>query len=495
MGKSGILLIAAGKGSYAGWAANMAASLRYWNPDIQIALAVHGQAGQLATEPLYDHIIPIPDKWCHNFEGKFAPGKMKLHMDLLSPFERTIYLDVDGLCLKPIGYIFEKLKGRKVAGQVLTESETDSDKWGCQWMTLANVRHTYPIRDGKIQELNSSFFYFEKESAEYFETARRCYIDNYKTQWGSSFPDELALNVAGNICGIDMKIDFAPVSFYGKEKDAHFVGLYGGIDSTRLKAIKIYEQEIRKVYPKVMRMFSPHKVHIMMKHKFINNGMSMMGMKQERPSPVSAKPKLVCAVTAAPRKRETLPDTLESIKQYNPIVFAEPETPTVKGYKFEINETRLGCFKNYYHTIERLLNDYHADYYLICEDDIKPLEGFDETISEVIKYNGRGAFALFQHTSPYHKHGGKGFAAIKIGRKYAGMLAMLYDKATLEKIFNHQKFKDHYLNYPYNQQRDMIVGEILQSINVHNPSLVEHTGYGISTLNKEHIPSFKGTDY
>lgn len=495
MGKSGILLIAAGRGTYAGWAANMAASLRFYNPGIKIALAVQGQARQFATEPLYDHIIPIPDKWCYNFEGKFAPGKMKLHMDLLTPFEQTIYLDVDGLCLKPIGELFTILNGRKVVGQVISESKTDADKWGCQWMSLENVRHTYPIKDGKLQELNSSFMYFEKGATEYFETARRCYIDNYRTTWGNSFPDELALNVAGNICGIDMKIDFAPISFSGKDADAHFISLYGGIDSTRLKAIKVYEQEIRKLYPKVMRTFTPHKVHIMMKQKFINNGMTMMGMKLERPSPVSVQPTLVCAVTAAPRRRETLPDTLESLKQYEPIVFAEPETPTVDGYKFEINETRLGCFKNYYHTIERLLNEYPADYYLICEDDIKPLDGFDETIAEVIKYNGRGAFALFQHTSPYHKHGGRGFAAINIGRKYAGMLAMLYDRATLKRIFEHPKFKDHYMNYPYNQQRDMIVGEILQTINVHNPSLIEHTGYGISTLNKEHIPSFKGKEY
>lgn len=290
MGKSGILLIAAGRGTYAGWAANMAASLRYWNPDIPIALAVQGQAGQFATEPLYDYTIPIPEEYCMGDDGRFAPGKMKLHMDLLTPFDQTIYLDVDGVCLKPIDDLFTLLKGRTVAGQVVSETDMREDWWPCKWMGLDAVKRVYPVKDGIIQELNSSFLYFEKQSAEYFKTARSCYIDDYKTTWGNSFPDELALNVAGNICGIDLKIwnepkAELPITFKG-DKDAYFVGLFGGMGTQSIRPMKLYEQAIRRPYLSVMGMYSPHKPHILMKQKFIMNGQVKMGMELKEPVPL-----------------------------------------------------------------------------------------------------------------------------------------------------------------------------------------------------------------
>lgn len=291
MGKSGILLLAAGKGSYAGWAANMAASLRYWNPDIPIALAVHGQAGQLATEPLYDYIIPIPEEYCKGADGMFAPGKMKLHMDLLTPFEQTLYLDVDGICLKPIGGLFELMQGRTVCSQVVSEHDTKADWWPCKWMPLESVKRVYPLNEGIIQEINSSFIYFEKSATKFFETARQSYIDDYKTQWGNSFPDELAFNVAGNICGIDMKIwnepkAELPITFKG-EKDAYFVGLFGGPGSGSIRPMNLYEQGIRKPYLSVLGTFTPHKPHILMKQKFIMNGQVKMGMELKEPEPAA----------------------------------------------------------------------------------------------------------------------------------------------------------------------------------------------------------------
>ena len=291
MGKSGILLLAAGKGSYAGWAANMAASLRYWNPDIQIALAVQGQAGQLATEPLYDYIIPIPEEYCKGADGMFAPGKMKLHMDLLTPFEQTLYLDVDGICLKPIAELFELMQGRTICSQVVSEHDTKEDWWPCKWMPLDAVKRVYPLNEGIIQEINSSFIYFEKSATKFFETARQSYIDDYKTQWGNSFPDELAFNVAGNICGINMKIwnepkAELPITFKG-EKDAYFVGLFGGPGSGNIRPMNLYEQGIRKPYLSILGTFTPHKPHILMKQKFIMNGQVKMGMELKEPEPAA----------------------------------------------------------------------------------------------------------------------------------------------------------------------------------------------------------------
>lgn len=141
----GILLISLGGNNYAGWAVNMAASLRYNSPNVKIAVVVDDKSkAVLINYPqLFDFIIDANTKDYTNDEGKFAPGKMKLAMYDYSPFEKTIYLDIDGLVIRDIEPLFERLNGHDVASQVNSITTPEESTWPCQWMSLLRKKHLY----------------------------------------------------------------------------------------------------------------------------------------------------------------------------------------------------------------------------------------------------------------------------------------------------------------------------------------------------------------
>jgi hypothetical protein len=301
---TGILLVAIGKGKYSHWAANMAASLRFHNPDIKIAIAVSPECNSYINDAerakLYDHVIEVPKEYYTTFDGRFSPGKCKLHIYELSPFERTMYLDVDGASLRPVDELFQLCKGKQVCSQVTAEYDSNSEWWACQWMPLDIVKRVYPVNmDAPLQEINSSFFYFEKgkQAAKYFDTAKRCYIDEYRTTWGGGFPDELAFNLAANITGTDLKLydepkQQTPINFIvksGSEKEAYFIGLYGELVQSYIATYRVYETAVNRTFPKVMGYQSQYKYHHLLRNKFVSGGREYLNKKLIEPKPIQWK--------------------------------------------------------------------------------------------------------------------------------------------------------------------------------------------------------------
>lgn len=174
--------------------------------------------------------------------------------------------------------------------------------------------------------------------------------------------------------------------------------------------------------------------------------------------------KLSTAITTAPRKVNTLGEMYESVMRLNPVIFAEPDSEVPEGANVIFNPVTYGCFKNYYHTIERLLSEYKSDYYLILEDDVEVNEMFFRELKRITGEGLKGIHSFFKHSSYYHSNGNTGWQRIDIGNKYAGTLAVLYDHKTLKTLFHDEAFLQHYNTYPYNQQRDMIVGIIAKKI-------------------------------
>jgi predicted O-methyltransferase YrrM len=202
---------------------------------------------------------------------------------------------------------------------------------------------------------------------------------------------------------------------------------------------------------------------------------------------------ITTAITTAPRIKNTLDEMYKSVKGLKPVIFAEPKSVIPEGAKVVFNPKKYGCFKNYYHTIERLLSEYESEYYLIMEDDVEVNELFFSELKRITDEGLKGIYSFFRFPSILHDEKVEGWHKVNIGNKYAGTLALLFDRETLQTIFEDELFLNHYNNYKYNQQRDMIVGIVANKnnipINVHSPSIVEHTGYDCSTVDKEHIPN------
>lgn len=293
--------MAIGNAVYAQWAANMAVSLKYHNPGMPIALVVDPACkAHLSKEELglFHSVIDINPAHC-TVSGNFAPGYAKLHMYDYSPFEETIYLDVDGLCIKPLSGLFELCSGKQVASQVNTVSTEENEVWPCQWMSLPDTRTVYGLPEKfNLPEINSSFMYFKKGPAaeRYFDVAKQCHLPEYQTTWGKSFPDELAFNVAAALCDEDLKISDdkdTPVKFKMSEHDisalhthTYAIGLYGASSNDMLKTYKNYGRYSLKYWAALMGRTCPYKYHHMMARKFVLGGRPLVGKRFTIPEPV-----------------------------------------------------------------------------------------------------------------------------------------------------------------------------------------------------------------
>jgi hypothetical protein len=199
----GILLIALGKPNYLKFAINMAVSIRANGCSLPIALATNLDEDTLG---LFDTIIKL-DPEDYELNDTFSPGWCKVNMDRITPFESTIYLDVDSLAITNMDELMAhcKNKGGDVYSQGFRLFSTVTDKdWSCQWMPFQNVIKNYihpKMGEVFIPEINSSFLYFTKGASPVFQKAREVMAtvvprEDFGRNWGNSYPDELAFNVA-----------------------------------------------------------------------------------------------------------------------------------------------------------------------------------------------------------------------------------------------------------------------------------------------------------
>lgn len=301
----------------------MAVSVRYHNPGLPIALAVDETAKAYVLpherEKLYDHVIDIDPGHMYN-ESQFAPGLTKLHMDSYSPFDETIYLDVDGLCIRPLDGLFGMCAAKDVCSQVNSVTTEEAETWPCQWMSLDDTKKVYGFGGRfRLPEINSSFMYWKKSEAAtaYFDVARQCFLPTYKTSWGKSFPDELAFNVAAGLLGMDISVSpdaDCPVVFRTKAADTsklepqtYVLGLYGEKSHHFLKVYEMYGRYSMKYWVSVMGRTCPYKYGQLMGRKFVSLGRSLAGKPFAVPEPITvnlpvAKTEEVRSATTSKKK-------------------------------------------------------------------------------------------------------------------------------------------------------------------------------------------------
>ena len=106
--EDGIVLVAHSKPSYLVEALTLAKSIRRFSPTLPIALVTNLDARQRDLRPAgFSHVVH------HDFSQ--LPGlEFKLHLDELSPFQRTtLFLDSDCICYGDISRVFDAFAGRE----------------------------------------------------------------------------------------------------------------------------------------------------------------------------------------------------------------------------------------------------------------------------------------------------------------------------------------------------------------------------------------------
>jgi hypothetical protein len=253
--KTGILLIAFGRIGYMKMAFNMAKSLKFFSPDVKIALATDGTHTAIKDiEKYVDVFIPIE---------KGDPGDIKMSMYDLTPFENTLYLDVDGICIKDIRPLIDLyLKdGRPFISDVHGEGGINDDIHYSIWAKNKHIWAWFnlPI-DAKFQGLQTSLVWFTKESKPLFDCIQKTknFPKKFLThKWGNSIPDELIFGGAAAKVGFDAKFTGRPIFFgnrgvarvtYDEMVENHYINsMYGNVNLVLSKYRRYYDQTVRQI--------------------------------------------------------------------------------------------------------------------------------------------------------------------------------------------------------------------------------------------------------
>lgn len=234
----GVVLLSVGNPTYALWAHNMAVTVRVMSPDLPIHVVTDGN---FPFEPYHadivDKVIQMDSKDYMN-GGRLYPAKAKLSLYKYSEFTETIYLDVDGCCIKDLNPLFDRCeeKGLPFQVQVNGVSTKEFDNLDASlWVKPKQIFEKYDVpEDAQLPGTNSSFWYFKKsrEAAKLFRQALKNLsnpfsIGELRYKWGHSNtqPDELYMNIALGQLGIMPNIE--PVLYLRKRGEA---GRPSGLD-------------------------------------------------------------------------------------------------------------------------------------------------------------------------------------------------------------------------------------------------------------------------
>ncbi len=191
----GVLICAIGSPYYSHMAYTLAVSLRFNTPSINISILHDGSSLNQITEHLdiFNNVIQLKDEHFNSIHGKDY-FKFKLHLDELTPYDRTLFLDVDMIWnpTKSPEFLFSELEGMKFT---TSNRGTVTENMLSQWASMEDVKQSYGIE--KMYDISSEFMYFEGKP-EVFKKARETYAENKLTvkSFGEGKPDEIYLAVA-----------------------------------------------------------------------------------------------------------------------------------------------------------------------------------------------------------------------------------------------------------------------------------------------------------
>lgn len=142
----GVMTMAYGPPAYLRMAKGMARSIRLHNPDTQMAIVTDRSPSSL--RPWFDIVVPL--------NSDFGPGlAQKLHLDLYTPFDQTLYMDADFLVFHDLQRIwdqFRDIQGFSLFGLHLAEGEAHyaiddlpayMEKLGMSRMVMSNTGILY----------------------------------------------------------------------------------------------------------------------------------------------------------------------------------------------------------------------------------------------------------------------------------------------------------------------------------------------------------------
>jgi hypothetical protein len=249
-----ILIVAYGSKYYGRFAYNLAYSIKD-KVNIPICLVTDGKTG--IDISIFDSVITI--------ETPTDPCLLKINLNKYTPYEKTLYIDADMVCMSNIDNFIKSLENKSLWIDVLRDNTSF-------WLKEGAIA-------GQYQDVNSSMLYFTQESDWYFEELNKAYanIDRslFKNFWGKkkNIPDEALHSIVMSANGIKHNID-GPVFYCDHSAPKQqiikrlFLSMYGaGIATQDCK--DLYDAVINSVMKRAGKSHD-FKINTLYKQKFIS---------------------------------------------------------------------------------------------------------------------------------------------------------------------------------------------------------------------------------
>jgi hypothetical protein len=234
--KYGVVIIAIGNPIYSHWAFNLCVSLKSHTEGLNVSLITQGNSLvelEQDQKDLFDQIITAPDE-CTNGVRGYDVFKCKLHLDELSPYDKTLFLDADTIWNNDhsVTEFIHSLDGIEFTSANRGRIDCIDGNLRSGWSDLKIIQQLYGI--DYVYDLSSEVMYFEKRT-KVFKEARKIYEDIriQPMKFGEGFPDEVFFMVALELC--KMKIHESP--WYPSYWQPHYI-----YDKVKMKK----ENEIRQ---------------------------------------------------------------------------------------------------------------------------------------------------------------------------------------------------------------------------------------------------------
>lgn len=218
----GILLLAIGSFEYLSMAENLAMSIKDVEPDIKIALAHNYNE---VNSKWFDKFIKVPKK-AYTTKGTTEFIKAKTYIYDLSPFDNTLFLDVDMV------WLFKKKPSElmsEVNGCNWTMSNTGKADYSV-WADINEIKATYPDTD--MWNYHSECIYFQKNETtkQYFDKTKELFDNptiNTNMFAGARLSDEIAFQLASiETNQYPHKENWLPIYWYARARNEMYMMPY-----------------------------------------------------------------------------------------------------------------------------------------------------------------------------------------------------------------------------------------------------------------------------
>jgi hypothetical protein len=205
----GIYMLALGHPNYGKMAAALAATMKFADKQIKIAVFYNDNAlGKLSNAELnlFDEKIELGAHYYTNVDGSFNPIKARLYAYDQTPFDETLCIDVDNLWISKITptEVMEGLSANSftIANNGHTIADEKANKKFSPWAKIADVIKAYDIKGKRFYDTSGEWFYFKKDETakSFFEVAQNIFNTpptiKVSKFIGQAIPDELAFAIA-----------------------------------------------------------------------------------------------------------------------------------------------------------------------------------------------------------------------------------------------------------------------------------------------------------